>query len=134
MSDNGPFDLTRRFAHLGLGARAVAEPEFTGIDWYEGYGARHADDGAEGRFVALHRFAESWDSWEMHPAGDELVLCIAGEITLIQEAPDGSEHRIRLTRGEYAINPPGTWHTADIDAPAEALFITAGEGTQHRAR
>ena len=29
----------------------VGEPPFTGMDWYAGYGARHASDGREGRLV-----------------------------------------------------------------------------------
>jgi quercetin dioxygenase-like cupin family protein len=120
--------------HLGLGAKAVAEPEFTGLEWYAGYGARHAADGAEGRLVSMFRFAESWDSWEMHPAGDEVVVCIRGTITLIQEFPDGATVRTELAAGEYAINPAGVWHTADTKAEAEALFITAGLGTRHRPR
>ena len=39
-----------------------------------------------------------------------------------------------LQAGEYAINPPGTWHTADVDHEATGLFITAGMGTEHRPR
>lgn len=35
---------------------------------------------------------------------------------------------------EYAINEPGTWHTADVQSEATALFVTAGMGTQHRPR
>jgi hypothetical protein len=42
--------------HLGLGARAIAEPQFTGFQWYESYGRRHADDLDEGRLVSLFRF------------------------------------------------------------------------------
>ena len=44
--------------HLGLGATAVAEPKFTGFDWYEAYGERHAEDLEEGRLVSLFRFEE----------------------------------------------------------------------------
>ncbi|MCB2077601.1 MAG: cupin domain-containing protein [Novosphingobium sp.] len=120
--------------HLGLGAVAVSEPEFTGVDWYEEYGARHQSDGAEGRLVALHTFDRSWDSWEMHPAGDEVVVCVSGHITLIQESDNGSTQRATLGPGEYAINPPGVWHTADVDDTATVLFITAGLGTEHRKR
>ncbi len=46
--------------HLGLGARAVSEPQFTGLDWYDGYDERHRDDLDEGRLVSLFRFEESW--------------------------------------------------------------------------
>jgi len=54
--------LEKQFVHLGLGAKAVAEPAFTGLDWYEGYSARHdADDGVEGRLVSMHCFQGDWD-------------------------------------------------------------------------
>jgi mannose-6-phosphate isomerase-like protein (cupin superfamily) len=126
--------LERFPLHLGLGALAIPQPEFTGFGWYEAYEARTADDGAEGRLVAMHSFSASWTSWEMHPAGDEVVLCIAGEITLIQELPGGGVDRVVLQPGEYAVNPPGVWHTADVTGQATALFITAGMGTENRAR
>ncbi|MDE2560813.1 MAG: cupin domain-containing protein [Sphingomonadales bacterium] len=127
--------IAQRPIHLGLGATANAEPEFTGeMAWYEGYVARHADDGFEGRLVAMHSFTGSWDSWEVHPNGAEVVLCLSGSMTLHQEAPDGTLSQVTIGAGEYAINPPGTWHTADIEGEASALFITAGAGTEHRPR
>lgn len=123
--------------HLGLGATAVPQPEFPRdervMDWYADYSARHAADGAEGRLVSQYRFTESWAGWEMHPAGAEVVVCIDGAITLIQQV-DGEERHITLTPGQYAINPPGVWHTADVADVAQCLFITAGMGTQHRTR
>jgi quercetin dioxygenase-like cupin family protein len=125
--------LERNPVHLGRGATAVSEPEFTGMEWYAEYGARHATDGAEGRLVSMYTFTTPWDAWEMHPSGGEVVICTAGEMTLLQEI-DGRVVRTYLTAGEYAINAPGVWHTADIEGSATALFITAGMGTQHRAR
>lgn len=133
MSDAAP-DLRTHPVHLGLGARVVAQPAFSGMPWYEAYAARTAADGAEGRLVSLYDFAESWDSWEMHPAGDELVVCLAGEITLLHEWSDGSLRSTTLGAGQYAINPAGTWHTAEVAQPVTALFVTAGQGTQHRPR
>jgi quercetin dioxygenase-like cupin family protein len=120
--------------HLGLGATAVPQPEFTGVDWYEGYGMRNAGDGAEGRLVSAHNFTESWDVWEMHPKGEEAVICLTGTMTLHQEMADGSKASVTLGPGEYAVNPPGCWHTADIDGEASALFITAGMDTEMRPR
>jgi quercetin dioxygenase-like cupin family protein len=125
--------LLRNPVHLGLGASVISEPEFTGMAWYGAYGARHAGDGDEGRLVSMYTFERPWDSWEMHPRGSELVLCTAGEITLIQEV-DGKHVRTTLRPGEYAINLPGVWHTADVERSATAVFITAGAGTQHRPR
>ena len=121
--------------HLGLGAVSEIEPEFTGdMSWYEGYGARHSEDGIEGRLVSMHTFDGPWDTWEMHPVGSEVVLCVDGKITLHQEHSDGSTATVTLGSGEYVINPPGTWHTADVDSAATAIFITAGTGTEIRPR
>ena len=125
--------LERFPIHLGLGARAEAQPEFTGLEWYEAYVKRHAADGNEARVVALYNFSARWTSWERHPVGDEAVICTAGEITLIQELPDGPQSVV-LRPGDYAINPRGVWHTADVADHATALFITAGVGTEHRPR
>lgn len=120
--------------HLGPGARAIVQPDFTGMDWYEGYGVRHDADGIEGRLVSMYRFTESWDSWEMHPNGDEVVMCVSGAMTIHQEMADGSTATVTIGAGDYAINPPGCWHTADVTGEATALFITAGLGTVHRPR
>lgn len=125
------------FVHLGLGASTVALPVHTGdMSWYEEYGTAHGADGVEGRLVSMHTFSESWDTWEMHPHGTELVLCVSGTLTLRQEHTDGSTGSVTLKHGQAIVNQPGVWHTADIadGASVQALFITAGEGTQIRNR
>lgn len=127
-------NLSEYPVHLGLGASAESEPAFTGSpEWYAGYMARHEADGKEARLVAQHSFSEDWKMWEMHPEGAELVVCTAGELTLIQEI-DGTEVETQLQQGQYAINPPGIWHTANVSDSATALFVTAGWGTEHRSR
>jgi mannose-6-phosphate isomerase-like protein (cupin superfamily) len=128
-------DLTANPLHLGLGATVHIEPAFTGdMSWYQDYVERHSADGFEGRLVAMHSFAESWPMWEMHPNGAEVVICTAGSITLHQEKADGSKVTVTIGPGECAINEPGTWHTADVEGEATALFITSGIGTEHRPR
>jgi len=68
-------DISAYPVHLGLGATAEIEPLFTvELDWYAGYVERHGDDGADVRLVSLHLFKKSWDVWEMHPLGSEVVL------------------------------------------------------------
>ncbi len=128
--------------HLGKapngGAGAEAQPEFPrderAMDWYMDYGRRTEADGQQGRLVSMFTFTEDWPGWEMHPAGDEVVLCTAGSMTLHQEFPDGSTRTVTIGPGEYAINPPGVWHTADIAGAAAGVFITPGLGTEHRPR
>lgn len=127
------FNLEKYPVHLGLGAVVVRQPEFNGVQWYAEYGQRTEADGSEGRLVTMHRFSAPWDTWEMHPQGDELVVCIHGRMTLIQEV-DGQEVREQLQAGEAIINPRGVWHTADVDGEAAAFFITAGAGTEVRER
>jgi quercetin dioxygenase-like cupin family protein len=134
MDEQIPFKLAEHPVHLGLGATVSVEEAFTGaMDWYERYSERHVADGVEGRLVSLHRFDESWRGWEMHPGGHELVVCVEGVMTLHQEV-DGAVRTVVATVGEAVVNPPGVWHTMDVDGPAVALFITAGEGTQLRPR
>lgn len=132
MSDT--FDIRERPIHLGLGATATVEPVFDKtMEWYARYAERHAADGADGRLVAFHTSSAPWPSWEVHPEGHEVVIVLTGKLTLIQQLGD-TLHRIELTPHQIAINPPGVWHTADVDQPTTALFITAGAGTQHRPR
>ena len=128
------FDFREQPLHLGLGATAIPQPPFEGgMQWYERYDERHGADGAEGRLVAVHTFDEPWTSWEMHPHGDEVVLCLAGRITLHQEK-DGAVQAVALGPMQGVVNAPGVWHTADVSGSATVLFITAGMGTQHRPR
>lgn len=126
------------FVHLGLGATTVPLPRHTGdMSWYEEYGRLHGGDGIEGRLVSYHTFTESWDSWEVHPHGSELVLCVGGSLILHQEHPDGRRTTATIGSGEAVVNQPGVWHTADLPAgvtSAIAVFVTAGEGTTHRPR
>lgn len=134
MSNSPVFSLSETPVHLGLGATVVRQDRFTGeLSWYEAYGKRHAADGTEGRLVSLHTFHEPWRGWEMHPQGEELVVCVAGVITLFQEL-DGVVQTVTLEPGQAVVNPRGVWHTADVSATATALFITAGVGTQGRPR
>lgn len=132
--DDGVIDLSSTPIHLGLGATAVPQETFTGeLAWYARYGERNAADGSEGRLVTIHEFSEPWTMWEMHPRGSELVVCLAGTLVLHQELLDGTTRICTLLPDQAAINGPGVWHTADTDG-AKALFITAGEGTEHRPR
>lgn len=128
-------DIKTHPIHLGQGAIAETEPLFSGsMEWYINYAERHRADGTEGRLVSMHSFSKSWDVWEMHPYGSEVVMCIAGTVTLHQEKVEGSVTTTTLKPSEYAINQSGVWHTADVEEEATVLFITAGMGTQHRPR
>ena len=82
--------------------------------------------------VAAHRFEGDWPTWEMHPAGDEVVVLLSGAATFVLDEAKG--HRtVQLAKpGEFVIVPKGTWHTARVSQPTSMLFVTPGEGTQNR--
>lgn len=127
-------DLLTTPVHLGLGSRAMP---MEGFAWepevLESYSAAVAADGAEGRMVMIFDGDGPWTSWERHPAGDELVVCLAGQITMIREV-DGGPEPVGLRPGEAIINAAGVWHTADIEGTARILTVTPGIGTEHRPR
>lgn len=124
-------DLTTTPIHLGRGSRARPVAGFAWDPAVLGaYGAAVADDGVEGRLVAFFEARGAGDSWERHPAGDEVVLCVSGRVTMHRD--DGIS--VELGPGEAMVNPPGVWHTADIDEPSRILTITPGVGTEHKPR
>ena len=128
------FDLSEVFVHLGLGVTATPLPDFTWTPEYlAGYQERFAADGAEGRLVCVVAQNETWDSWERHPGGEEVVVLLTGRVDLVQEL-DGHEHVVELRPGQAVINPAGVWHTARVHEPGMALFITPGRGTEAKPR
>jgi mannose-6-phosphate isomerase-like protein (cupin superfamily) len=85
------------------------------------------------RLLAAHHFERDWPSWEIHPAGDEVVVLLSGSATFVLEEQAGPR-TVRLEKaGEFVIVPRGTWHTARISEPTSMLFVTPGEGTRNRA-
>jgi hypothetical protein len=52
---------------------------------------------------------------------------------LVQDI-DGAERRVELRAGEAVVNPRNVWHTADVTEPCRTLFVTPGQGTEHKPR
>jgi len=44
---------------------------------------------AEHELVSLYEFDSDWTTWEMHPHGDEVVMLMSGEMTLILQQQNG---------------------------------------------
>lgn len=142
MADDGPsererpepFDVTRTFVHLGLGATARLLPDFSWSEEYlDSYGADSEPDGDEGRLVSVLAHAKDWEGWERHPAGEELVVVLSGRVRVIHDIA-GTESASVLGPLEAIVNPPGLWHTADVLEEGMALYVTPGRGTEHRPR
>jgi len=90
-------------------------------------------DFSDKRLVSHFSFDRDWDSWEVHPHGEELVCLLSGQIDFVLEQGE-SEISIALEEpGDCVLVPRGVWHTAKVHKPCSVLFITPGEATQHRA-
>lgn len=83
--------------------------------------------------VASYEFESDWSSWEVHPHGDEIVLLMSGEVEFLLEVESGQARIILREQGQYLVVPKGVWHTAKTNSKSKLLFITPGQGTQHRA-
>jgi quercetin dioxygenase-like cupin family protein len=84
------------------------------------------------RMVSFYEFDKDWTSWEKHPAGEEFVCLMQGEVDLVLEQ-NGRETVVVLNEpGSYVLVPKDTWHTAHVRKPAKMIFITPGEGTQNK--
>lgn len=81
--------------------------------------------------VSEYSFDTDWESWEVHPKGDELIYLLSGAATFLYRL-EGEEVSVSLdTPGQYLVIPMGAWHTARTTTPASALFITPGADTEH---
>jgi quercetin dioxygenase-like cupin family protein len=132
--ERNAIDLLATPLHLGLGSRARPIEGFAfDPDVLRAYGEAIADDGTEGRMVFVIDEEGPGDHWERHPAGDEVIVCISGVVTVVREVGEVTE-QVVLRPGEAAINPAGVWHAVDADRAARLLTITPGLGTEHRPR
>ena len=79
---------------------------------------------------STHQSAD-WNHWERHPAGDEILVLLSGEMEVVLDTASG-EQRARLAPGQTFIVPKGVWHRGIVSRPGELMFITPGAGTEHR--
>jgi len=87
---------------------------------------------ASGRIVLGARFERDMPHWEMHPAGDELLVGLSGAFEVhLQDGPN--VQTLALGGGQVVLVPFGIWHRVTVKTPGEILFVTPGKGTQHRA-
>ncbi|MBD0693905.1 cupin domain-containing protein [Streptomyces sp. CBMA123] len=76
------------------------------------------------------------DHWEMHPAAEEAVCCLAGgvRVYLRPVEPGAAEELVRLAPGSAVVVPRGRWHRLELDAPSDLMSITLRSGTRLERR
>jgi mannose-6-phosphate isomerase-like protein (cupin superfamily) len=124
---NATFDFDETYVQLEDGPRALTHE--VGDDFWSQIANR--TDLHNGRLICLCEFDTDWPSWEMHPAGDEIVYLLSGAIDLILDET-GGERTVELRGRSACIVPRGIWHRAIVHTPSSVLHITRGDGTQHR--
>ena len=67
--------------------------------------------------------------WECHPSGDELVMAIEGNTTLLL-LMNGEQHSMVLNPGELIVVPQGHWHRFETSAQLKIMSVTPGP-TEH---
>ncbi len=122
-----PFDLRDRYLHLKEGGAAVAVEG--GAAFWRRLMAGEAR--YEGRLVVASDISADMAHWEMHPAGEELLICLAGRFEVLLEDADG-QSAARLDAGQALVVPRGAWHRLRVHEPGRMIFVTWGEGTRHR--
>jgi mannose-6-phosphate isomerase-like protein (cupin superfamily) len=132
MRESDAFNLLSTFVHLERGtsghARASALP-LTRRFWRE---LRSGKRRIDGRLMGVVGDARDSDHWEAHPAGDEFLCRLSGEMEVVLE---GRSRRrvVKLgARNSCCIVPRGVWHTLLVRKPGALLFVTPGKGTQVR--
>jgi mannose-6-phosphate isomerase-like protein (cupin superfamily) len=94
-------------------------------------GIRQLMGSPKGRLLTTVSIDADWKNWEMHPAGDEILIMTEGRATFVLELAAGSKE-VDLSAGRLLVVPQGVWHTARMIQPARLIAITAGAGTRHR--
>jgi mannose-6-phosphate isomerase-like protein (cupin superfamily) len=120
------FDLETTYLGLDGAGGVTALP--VGPDFWQTIAANPA---AAGTLVTVNTGQGDWGHWEMHPAGDEVLVLLEGRLSLVFEGPDGDLVN-EMRRGSTLVIPRGVWHRAIDQSGVRMLFITYGAGTQHK--
>ncbi|MEM9515369.1 MAG: cupin domain-containing protein [Actinomycetota bacterium] len=128
-----PNDLRSTPIHLGIGGRASL---IRGFSWDPDALAHYREattrDGPDGRLVMIfeHHPSVPMHHWERHPAGDEVLVCLTGHLS-VEQSQDGNVRTVHLRQGDAVINPPHAWHRLESFRAGLVLAITPGRNTEH---
>ena len=122
-----PFSLNATYVHLRPDDSALAMQG--GKEFWMGIEDRRDLD--QGRLMGASQQTADWDHWERHPAGEEILTLLSGELEIVLATKAGEERAV-LKAGQTLVVPVGIWHRGIVRTPGELLFVTAGAGTEHR--
>ena len=94
------------------------------------------DEEMQGAFTELARYRDGgiyvghyagYSEWERHPGGDEIVMVLEGETTLII-LNDNIEEPNLLQKGQMLVVPENTWHRFETPNGVKILTVTPQPG------
>ena len=109
--------LTLETAFQTLTFHGSRTPESTDIDRAFCRLADYRDGG-----IFLGHYAGS-SEWERHPNGDEIVMVVQGETTLIM-LRGGAEQANVLREGQLHVVPQNTWHRFETPRGVKIMTVT----------
>lgn len=120
------FPVARSIVHVApQGSATLLQPPFTKAV----LGA--LDGGVLATFPIATPADAHPESWEMHPAADEVLFMLNGALAI--DYSDGTHAgTIVLRAGEGIVMPQGVWHRLVLREPGLLLALTAPKGTQSR--
>jgi len=121
------FSLDGTYIHLRPDESALAMEG--GAKFWAGIAARRDLD--LGRLMGSTGQNADWDHWERHPAGEEILVLLSGELELVLDTGEGEQHAV-IKAGQTFIVPKGVWHRGIVKKPGQLMFVTPGAGTEHR--
>ena len=80
--------------------------------------------------IGVSRGSTQTPLWERHPAGDELIHVLEGELEVTTLTPGGPVHTT-VSAGSLFICRQGLWHWPRPLSPVSIFFATPGEGTEN---
>lgn len=128
MKDVTAFDLRKTFVNLNR------EGDADRIDVTEDFWAelREGTRRLDGYLITVSEIHNDIPHWEMHPNGDEVLYLLSGKLDILIEQ-SGREQRVPLRSDRPGtVVPAGAWHRAVVVEPGQMMFVTWGEGTEHR--
>ncbi|GAB4376574.1 MAG: hypothetical protein Kow00114_40320 [Kiloniellaceae bacterium] len=130
MAAQPPKRLSDTYLEL-LGGGAVEKIDVTPDFWPDLQSGKRQ---LHGRLVMAFPMTGDMTHWEVHPAGEEILLLLSGAMTLILEGvlEGDPDERFTLRPGEAFVVPRGRWHRIEVTEPGELVFMTEGDGTEHK--
>ena len=69
------------------------------------------------------------DIWEMHPAGDEVLLMLTGELG-VEYCAGSCRGTAALESGRGVVMPKGVWHRLLVRQPGLLMVLSPSQGTR----